>query len=43
MYFIKKVAVTHIQAREHLAQAQRINEEEKRNKGEKPRPHRSKA
>jgi hypothetical protein len=35
VYFIKQEAVTNIQAREHLAQAQRKNKEEKRNNNEK--------
>jgi hypothetical protein len=41
VYFIKRIAVTYTQAREHLGQAQRMNEEEKLNKGEKPRPETS--
>jgi hypothetical protein len=36
-YFINRIAVTNIQAREHLAQAQRIKEEEKLNNSGKPR------
>jgi hypothetical protein len=32
VYFIKTIVVINIQARNHLAQAQRINEEEKLNK-----------
>jgi hypothetical protein len=35
MYFIKNVAVTDRQAREHLAQIQRKSQEEKRNKNDK--------
>jgi hypothetical protein len=35
VYFIKQEAVTNIQAREHLAQGQRKNKEEKRNNNEK--------
>jgi hypothetical protein len=41
MYFSEQEAVINIQAREHLAQAHRKNEEEKRNKNDKPRPETS--